>query len=143
MKLSRVFFSACVCTLFAGVGSAQTTTTTTPETGLGQAWPNAQDVSQNPRYHVYIFQKQGVRYLQVNDLAGNVLAGFAVVGKDIILRLPMGQNSTVSSSATPQVSTASTTSQTVYKDASTTLLAACGDPWSCGGGNVVAVPSTN
>lgn len=143
MKFSRmsVFALAMACALFASTGSAQTAT---PATGLGQAWPNAQDVSQNPHYHVYIFKKDGIRYIQVNDLAGGVLGAFAVAGKEI-LALPIGHTATVTTTASPEVSTASQApSETVYRDSTATvLLQSCGDPWSCGGGNVVAVPSPN
>jgi hypothetical protein len=48
-----------------------------PTTGLGEAWPNATDVSTNPNWHVYVFQKGGTRYIQVNDARGAVRGAFA------------------------------------------------------------------
>lgn len=59
-------------------------------TGLGQSWPNTTDVSTSPRYHVYVFQKQGVRYVQVNDAAGTVRGAIAYTSANSILDLPIG-----------------------------------------------------
>lgn len=59
-------------------------------TGLGQSWPNTPDVSTSPRYHVYVFQKQGVRYVQVNDEAGTVRGAIAYTSANSILDLPIG-----------------------------------------------------
>ncbi|MGC1551061.1 MAG: hypothetical protein WA777_21260, partial [Rhodanobacter sp.] len=41
-----------------------------PSTGLGQAWPNAADVSLSPNFHAYIFSIGGIRYIQINDTNG-------------------------------------------------------------------------
>ena len=43
-----------------------------PSSGLGQSWPNTTDVSASPHWHVYVFQRNGVRYVQINDLSGKV-----------------------------------------------------------------------
>jgi hypothetical protein len=69
------------------------------DTGLGQSWPNARDVSASSHWHVYAFKNNGIRYVQVNDLNGNVRVAFAVVG-DQFLVLPMGRNA--SRISTPQ-----------------------------------------
>lgn len=45
---------------------------TPPVTGLGQSWPNGADYSASPRFHAYVFDKQGVRYVQINDGNGTV-----------------------------------------------------------------------
>ncbi|MEG0184888.1 MAG: hypothetical protein RR704_15730, partial [Stenotrophomonas sp.] len=40
--------------------------------GLGQAAPVAANLSQDPNWLLYGFQRDGITYLQVNDLAGAV-----------------------------------------------------------------------
>jgi hypothetical protein len=40
--------------------------------GLGQSQPAASDVSHHPEWRVYEFQRDGISYYQVNDLAGRV-----------------------------------------------------------------------
>lgn len=59
--------------------------------GLGQAWPNAQDVSASPHWHVYVFSANGVQYVQVNDLNGNVRGAFAAANGQFLV-LPMGRD---------------------------------------------------
>ena len=51
-----------------------------PSTGLGQSWPNTQDVSASPNYHVFVFVLGGVRYIQVNDFYGNILGSVGQSG---------------------------------------------------------------
>lgn len=124
-----------------------------PQSGLGQSWPNAQDVSSNPNYHVYVFVRDGVRYLQVNDSAGKVRGAVATAGGQFLV-LPLGSDSQrVSTPQTPatQVPSGVTagTPQTVYTDSDsqtqvtvtplsngammmTTSL--CKDPEECGSG---------
>ncbi|MGN2245428.1 hypothetical protein ACFWZ3_01925 [Frateuria sp. GZRR35] len=60
-------------------------------TGLGQAWPNAQDVSASTHWHVYTFANNGVQYVQVNDLFGNVRVAFANINGQFLV-LPMGRD---------------------------------------------------
>jgi hypothetical protein len=86
--------------------------------GLGQAWPNTADVSTSPHWHVYVFQLNGVKYVQVNDLNGTVHAAVGTASGATII-LPMGVDA-------QNVTTASVTSQaaeTVYQDATTTVTA--------------------
>jgi hypothetical protein len=45
--------------------------------GLGEAHPRAPDVSLSPRFHVYVFPKDGIDYIQINGLDGKVLAAVA------------------------------------------------------------------
>lgn len=126
-RVTLTLLAGICCTLFASATWAQTAAV--PSTGLGQAWPNATDVSQNPHYHVYIFQKDGIKYIQVNDLNGRVLGAFATAGKEVIA-LPIGNSATRTSSAITPAATAATTNT-------------CTDPWSCGNGNVIAKPSSS
>jgi hypothetical protein len=139
-----------------GLSSTAFAQTSTPTTGLGQAWPNAADLSTSPAWHVYVFVKDGVEYVQVNDLNGTVHAAIGTAGGTTIV-LPVGADSqhvTTAASSTPTSNTV-----TVYKDAATTVTATpqsngtttfsaiatpatqeeCGG-YNCGGGRVVAVP---
>jgi hypothetical protein len=96
-----------------------------PATGLGQAWPNAADVSASPNWHVYVFVLNGIKYVQVNDLNGNVIGAIGTAGGQFIT-LPVGQSHYVS---TPQQRAArassvqATTPTTVYRDSSTVITA--------------------
>jgi hypothetical protein len=95
-----------------------------PSTGLGQSWPNATDVSASPRWHVYVFQRDGIRYIQVNDLNGKVRAAFAAAA-GTFLGLPVGVDS--AGLATPQEplpAPASKKGEIVYQDAAVKVLVA-------------------
>ncbi len=122
-----------------------------PATGLGQAWPNAVDVSLSPHWHVYVFVLNGVKYVQVNDINGNVIGAVGTAGGQFIT-LPIGEDSQYVS--TPQQRAANTSSinsaasTTVYRDSSTVVTATpqsdgttkltassaviCTDPTRCG-----------
>lgn len=123
-----------------------------PATGLGEAWPNAVDVSASPNWHVYVFVMNGVEYIQVNDLNGRVMGAVATAGGQFIT-LPVGEYSRYVS--TPQQHAARTASvpaapaTTVYRDSSTLITATpqsdgttkltassigiCTDPMECNG----------
>lgn len=60
-------------------------------TGLGQAWPNVTDVSASTHWHVYVFVRDGIEYIQVNDLNGNV-RGAVASSNGTFLVLPMGMD---------------------------------------------------
>ncbi|WP_157511149.1 hypothetical protein [Frateuria sp. Soil773] len=110
-----------------------------PSTGLGQAWPNAPDVSASPHWHVYAFQRAGIRYIQVNDLNGNVRAAFATSGEDF-LSLPIGLDA--SRLATPQdplPPPASGAGEIVYHDGAVQVLVA---PQTDGTVQLRAAPGT-
>ena len=86
------------------------------QNGLGQAWPNAPDVSASPRWHVYVFVRNGIRYVQVNDLNGNVRAAFAAQGGNFLI-LPIGTDaSRVATPQDPQPAPANTQGEIVYQD---------------------------
>lgn len=57
--------------------------------GLGQAHPSAVSMSHDPNWVVYGFERDGISYYQVNDLAGRV---HVVVGRagDMFWALPAG-----------------------------------------------------
>lgn len=144
----RTLFVTLLALGLCGAASAATP----PATGLGQAWPNAQDVSASPNYHAYVFVLGGIQYIQINDLNGNVLGSVGTSGGQFIT-LPIGKFAQLV--ATPQQPAASTTSAaqaasptTVYNDGSTTVTATpmtdgstkltaaamviCSDPATCG-----------
>ena len=83
-----------------------------PASGLGQAWPNAPDLSASPRWHVYAFERDGVRFVQINDAAGHVRGAFATAGGQFLV-LPMGTGATVTVAAD---ATAPAAGETVYRD---------------------------
>lgn len=99
--------------------SATAFAATAPSSGLGQAWPNAADVSASPHWHVYVFIRDGVRYVQVNDLNGGVRGAIATAAGTILV-LPMGANApTVTDSTTA----ATSTGETVYSDGAIKITA--------------------
>lgn len=118
-KISRL--NMLTAALLAIGMSTAAVATDVPSSGLGQSWPNATDVSANPHWHVYVFVKDGVRYVQVNDTNGGVHGAVAAAGGEVLV-LPIGsdaQNVTTSTTA----STASS-GETVYSDSSLTINAA-------------------
>ena len=89
-----------------------------PTTGLGSAWPNAQDVSRQPQWHVYVFVRDGVKYIQVNDTNGVVRGGIAAsISGDARIALPLGlgQVAVAPNSVAPAQGTI------VYSDANTVV----------------------
>ena len=108
MMLRRVMLVGCLAIAFQGAAVAA------PQANeLGKAWPNAQDVSRNPRWHVYVFERDGVRYIQINDLRGHVHGAFATIDGAFLV-LPMGsadmKTTSFGSSAT------SPAGETIYSD---------------------------
>ncbi len=128
-----------------GMTSAAFAQTVTPATGLGQSWPNATDQSRSPQWHVYVFHLNGIKYVQINDLSGTVHAAIGAAGGTSIA-LPVGSDARYVRTET--ASTSNTTTQTVYRDSTTTITATpqsngttvfttaniCQDPYNCGGG---------
>ena len=110
--------------VFAMVLSASVVAGQPPSTGLGQSWPNAADVSASPHYHVDVFARDGIRYIQVNDSNGTV-RGAVAVADHVVLVLPVGVDASSVAISAPrtqaQVSNAS--GETVYRDNSVQLNA--------------------
>lgn len=146
IRSRRAIFAALLTMGLASAVSASTP----PATGLGQAWPNAPDVSVNPNYHAYVFMLGGIQYIQVNDLNGNVLGSVGTAAGQFIT-LPIGKFAQLVT--TPQQPAATTSNATpvaapttVYNDGTTTItatpmsdgttrlyvVAICTDPASCG-----------
>lgn len=78
----------CACLVVMGL-SASAWAAQPRGTGLGQAWPNAQDVSASTHWHVYVFANNGIQYVQVNDRGGRVRVAFATANGQFLV-LPMG-----------------------------------------------------
>jgi hypothetical protein len=139
-----------VCAGLLVLGLSSSAFADPPATGLGQAWPNATDVSSNPNFHAYVFVLAGVKYVQINDLNGNVLAAIGTSNGQF-LTLPIGRFAQLV--ITPQqpaavVTTATPVSapSTVYQDGTTQVtttpqsdgtvqvsaaLSNCSDPIVC------------
>jgi len=115
--------------------------------GLGEAFPaGVPDLSLAPGWHVYRFDRDGVRYIQVNDAGGTVLAAVAAANGQL-LRLPLGVDAdhvsipqsggSPISSTTPAVKIyddGAVQISTAKQDDGTTLVsAACNGPFECGG----------
>lgn len=119
LKISR--FHAIAGVLLAFGLSSMAQATDAPSSGLGKSWPNATDVSANPHWHVYVFEKDGVRYVQVNDINGGVHAAIATAGGQVLV-LPIGADAENVTTSTD--TTTNTTGDTLYSDGSITIRAA-------------------
>ena len=103
-----------------GLTSTAIAQTAAPATGLGQAWPNAADVSASPNWHVYVFWLHGIKYVQVNDLNGTVHVAIGTAdGTTIVLPVGVDAQNVRASSSTSSTST----TVTVYSDKDTTVTA--------------------
>lgn len=121
----RLRSAALVAGLMLSVSGAALATP--PATGLGQAWPNATDMSTNSSYHVWVFLINGIQYIQVNDVNGNVLGGVGNVGSGAYFVLPVGQFaqqvSTPQQSAPATAATPTASAAPVYNDGATSVTA--------------------
>ena len=107
------------CFVLAGLLAPAFAFAAQPASGLGQAWPNAPDLSVSPRWHVYAFERDGIRYVQINDARGAVRGAFATAN-GVFLVLPMGTAGVdVGSAAQP-----SALGETVYRDGDVQVTAA-------------------
>lgn len=84
---------------FAAISLSSAVFAQTAANGLGQSWPNTNDVSTSANYHVFVFFLGGVRYIQVNDFYGNILGSVGTANGQYI-NLPIGRFSQLVS--TPQ-----------------------------------------
>ncbi|WP_313425901.1 hypothetical protein [Stenotrophomonas rhizophila] len=83
--LSMPFVAAAACCPSDGNGIALA------KSGMGESLPLAVNLSQDPNWLVYGFERDGISYYQVNDLAGQVRV---IVGKidDQFFTLPAGKS---------------------------------------------------
>lgn len=120
LNRSKLLVAGLACFLGGGVATAAAL----PATGLGQSWPNAADVSASPHYHVYVFERLGVRYVQVNDLNGNVRGAFGNAGGDIF-GLPIGIDANrLATPSEPLAMPSDAKGETVFTDGTTSVQAA-------------------
>jgi hypothetical protein len=123
-----------------------------PSTGLGEEWPNTPDISTSPHYHVYEFARDGIRYIQINDLNGTVEAAVAT-SQGTTLILPIGRGAgqvnqlNMARTSAVTATNRSSTTETVYRDSAMTIMATpqsngttqvsiaveCSDPTRCSG----------
>ncbi|EIL88042.1 hypothetical protein UU5_17797 [Rhodanobacter sp. 115] len=131
MIMSKILFRVAAVVGLSMIGATGVAMAANPpSSGLGQAWPNAADVSASPHWHAYVFTLGGVKYIQVNDLNGNVLGAIGTANGQFIT-LPIGAFSQLVS--TPQQPAANTQAvaaaapaaapTTVYKDTTTQITA--------------------
>jgi len=92
--------------------------------GLGQSWPATADVSASGHFHVYQFERAGVRYVQINDLNGIVRAAFGVAGGQVFA-LPMGADTTRLATASQAASAPAqdANGETVYRSDDVQVIA--------------------
>ena len=115
--------------LIAGIvalpAMAQQTGTSQQQSGLGQSWPQAKNVSAAPGWRVYVFVQDEVKYIQVNDLVGTVRATVATAN-GYFLVLPLGADAQrVSTPARPLAAALNSTAPAimVYQDSTVQLTA--------------------
>lgn len=60
-------------------------------TGLGAPMPGAVNLSRDPEWQVYVFERDGIRYLQINDGAYRPRAAIGQIGPTAWV-LPIGQD---------------------------------------------------
>lgn len=88
LMLGIVFFAAPVVTLACcpsdGNGVARSATM-----GLGESFPIAADLATDANYSVYEFERDGIRYVQINDAAGTVRAAVGRISSTFWV-LPIG-----------------------------------------------------
>ncbi|AGK46970.1 hypothetical protein BTI_2247 [Burkholderia thailandensis MSMB121] len=101
-----------------------TAATEPASTGLGQAWPNTTDVSVTSHYHAYVFKRDGIRYVQINDANGVVRGAIAIAGDEVLV-LPIGVDAarvkTLHAATSNAMRPNTTEAETVYRDSMTTL----------------------
>lgn len=90
--------------------------------GLGQAQPIAANLSLDPQWRLYGFQRDGISYFQVNDLAGRVQV---IIGNadDAFWVLPAGESRARVSLPSQRVQPAMNAARAeVYRDARFSLV---------------------
>jgi hypothetical protein len=121
IRKSHAFVSrrAIIVMLLGAIVSSSALAYQASSTGLGQSWPNATDVSTSTHYHVYVFVRDGIHYIQVNDLNGTV-RGAVAVGDQEVLVLPVGTDAqyVTTAQANGQAEKVSGSAETVYNDGS-------------------------
>lgn len=108
LLLATVFTSSAAYAQMSGGGDAPKAAS-----GLGQAMPNAVDLASDPAWQVYEFERDGIRYLQVNDAANTARVAIGQIGATAWV-LPIGRDADrVSIQTSTQLPA---TSRVVYRD---------------------------
>ncbi|KAB7770398.1 hypothetical protein CEK69_10955 [Xanthomonas sp. LMG 12462] len=95
MKTSMLTHIALAGALLACTGAAQACCpdgghgAPAASAGLGESLPKARNLALDPAWRIYEFSRDGVTYLQINDVAGTVRAAVGRVN-DTLWVLPMG-----------------------------------------------------
>jgi hypothetical protein len=84
----RTIISIC---LFAAVLNLHAETPRVGAGDLGKAHPQTEDLSISPNWHVYVFHRDGIKFIQINDQQDHVRAAFAT-GNGSYLVLPIGED---------------------------------------------------
>ena len=79
-------FANAQCGCPSGGGDAPKATS-----GLGQAKPNAVDLASDPAWQVYEFERDGIRYLQIDDSANTTRAAIGQIDTTAWV-LPIGRD---------------------------------------------------
>ncbi|MFL9583337.1 hypothetical protein [Stenotrophomonas sp. AB1(2024)] len=90
--------------------------------GLGQAFPDVHNQSLHPVWHLYEFERDGISYYQVNDMAGRLHLIVAKAG-DAFWSLPAGESGArISLPAWPQLPHPTSVPIEVYRDSEFALI---------------------
>jgi hypothetical protein len=134
MRTTSRYVLSALLVLPLGIGAVHAQSATA---GLGQSWPATTDVSSNPGYHVYLFQRGSNHYIQVNDANGNVLGAFVKTAYSLV-GLPVGgAGNTLATPDEPLATPPATAGDLVYSDGATSVYVA---PKPGGGMQLLAVP---
>ncbi|ATD67266.1 hypothetical protein CNR27_07285 [Luteimonas chenhongjianii] len=110
--------------------------------GLGEAVPAAPSISQSPNFRVYEFEKDGVRYVQINTLDDEVLTAVGITKSGAFV-LPIGSLSReevrvasrgAAATATRADGNCPCSAEVVFRDAHVTIVVVYGT-----GGQVIEV----
>ncbi|MBL8264217.1 MAG: hypothetical protein JNM58_17535 [Xanthomonadaceae bacterium] len=86
LLLATLFTSSAAYAQMSGGGDAPKAAS-----GLGQARPDAIDLTTDPAWQVYEFERDGIRYLQVNDTADTTRVAIGQIGATAWV-LPIGRD---------------------------------------------------
>lgn len=90
--------------------------------GLGQAFPDVHNQSLHPAWRLYEFERDGISYYQVNDMAGRLHLIVAKAG-DAFWSLPAGESGArISLPVWPQLPHPTSVPVDVYRDSEFALI---------------------